>query len=127
LLGHARCAASQKIGFWFNHIHPEDLARIQDSLRVAFTKNDETWKGEYRFQRADGAYANILERGLILRDTRGRAVRLVGTLMDVTTRRQLSASLPFATNGSVRTTGGGVAHDFNNFLTHHSPAIATCF
>ena len=48
LLGHARCAASQKISFWFDHIHPEDLARIQESLRTAFTGSDETCKGEYR-------------------------------------------------------------------------------
>src|SRR5437870_2142382 len=48
LLGYKRSALSEQIGFWLGHIRPEDLARIQDSLREAFAGSDERWIAEYR-------------------------------------------------------------------------------
>ena len=49
LLGDPPRAASDKIGSWFSHLHPDDLARIQTSLQKAFQSTAEHWTGELPF------------------------------------------------------------------------------
>jgi PAS domain S-box-containing protein len=74
---------------WRNeNVHPDDRERIVNSLQAHMRRNEDFWSGEYRFRRADGSYADIFDRGYILRDHNGRAIRMIGSMMDVTKRKR---------------------------------------
>ena len=51
-----------------------DRARTVASIRDALTAGTEHWTGEYRFRRADGSWADLLERAVIVRDRKKSAL-----------------------------------------------------
>ncbi len=118
LLGYDENRADGKIEFWQKRLHPADRARIGASLQQAFASNAERWSGEYRFRAANGEYLLLFERACLVRDETGRATRFIGSMMDVTARRQMQDQV--ARSQRMEAFGqlaGGLAHDFNNFLT----------
>jgi PAS domain S-box-containing protein len=118
LLGYGSPVGDSTINFWQDRVHPEDRARAGAGIRDALSGNSDQWSGEYRFRRADGTYLQLLERALIERDGEGKAIRFVGSLMDITARKQLQDQLCRSQRmEAFGQLAGGVAHDFNNFLT----------
>ena len=73
---------------WTQRLHPDDCGRVMDSVRAVLTGQGNSWSAEYRFRRFDGSYAWVSDRGFVIRDARGRAVRMVGGMADVSVQKQ---------------------------------------
>ncbi|MEW6211599.1 MAG: PAS domain S-box protein, partial [Acidobacteriota bacterium] len=73
--------------WWSKNIHPQDKERIISSVHEVINSGGQFWTGEYRYRRADGTYAFVMDRGYVMRDDEGRPVRMVGAMADLTERR----------------------------------------
>ena len=76
-----------------DHIHPEDRAKVNRVIDQALEGGMEFWSKEYRFQRKDGTYADIVDRAYIIRDETGKPYRMIGAMMDITERKYMESSL----------------------------------
>jgi PAS domain S-box-containing protein len=64
-----------------------------EAIHAVIDRGPEHWSMEYRFLRADGSDAYVFDRGYVIRDESGRAVRMIGAMIDLTERRQSEAAL----------------------------------
>lgn len=79
--------------WWIEHIHPDDRKRVSDSIHSVIDGDGVNWLAEYRFRRLDGSHAHLLDRGTVLRDDAGKAVRMIGAMLDLTERRSMGNRL----------------------------------
>ena len=79
--------------WWEERIHPDEKLSLLQSLSDAISGKNRRWSGTYRFRRDDGSYADVLDRGFIIRDANGRAIRAVGAISDVTERHRAEAEV----------------------------------
>lgn len=74
-------------------LHPQDaptvMARLQNSLQ-----GDGRYESEHRLCRPDGSVVWVQDRGAVVeRDAQGRPRRMVGSVRDITTRKQAQAQV----------------------------------
>ena len=97
--------------------HPEDLA-LRRKVYLAHLYRDKPCQVDFRIRKKSGDYVWVRISGRALRDDTGRAVRITGTVIDISDtmdkEEQLQRAARLETIGQLT---GGIAHDFNNILT----------
>ena len=93
MFGYSPGEVGDDAGWWEERLHPDDRERVVSSTEAFVRDSGEIWSEEYRFRRADGTYAEVADRALLVRDEAGEPVRMLGSMMDVTERRRAEEEL----------------------------------
>ena len=80
--------------FWESLLHPEDKMRILARLdKIIMEGSVSIWEDEYRFQKSNGDYAYVHDRGHIIYDVNKKASRMIGATQDITEKVLLEKKL----------------------------------
>ncbi len=72
---------------WFKIIHPDDFKRVSEGIEKFIASPETIWSAGYRYLKADGNYAFVADRGLVLRDSKGEGIRMIGAMQDITLKK----------------------------------------
>jgi PAS domain S-box-containing protein len=84
LFGHTPGVNIGDMRFFAQHVHPDDRERVvlyADPVKYGIMKY---WTEKYRFEKADGEYAYVLDKGIVIRDKDGIGIRMIGAMQDIT-------------------------------------------
>lgn len=85
LFGHTLLETETTINSLIDHIHVDDKERVTKGLQETIYSNDKTtWEDGYRYKKADGTYAIVLNKGILLRGVEHKPHRMVGAMRDIT-------------------------------------------
>jgi PAS domain S-box-containing protein len=94
---------------WLASVHPEDLESVVQALSAAVDSGS-GYQCEYRTLTANGEVRWLAGRGQVLLGAEGYDSRAVGTITDITERKQLEDKLRLATESlDIAQTAAGVA------------------
>lgn len=88
LFGYNKKDFSGKMADWNKLIHPEDLERVELNYKKLLDEGGDIWLDEYRYKKANGEYAYVIDTGLIIRGSDGKIARMVGAMQDITRRKK---------------------------------------
>jgi diguanylate cyclase (GGDEF)-like protein/PAS domain S-box-containing protein len=93
LFGYRSTQVSDRYDWWTERVHPEDRDAVVAGSDDLLGGRAEAWQAEYRFRRADGSYADVLDRGFAVRNAAGKTTRVIGAMTDISHLKKVERAL----------------------------------
>ncbi len=94
LLGYGLDEIEPHVGAWERLRHPDERARVARAMDDHLAGRTGFYECEHRLRHKDGSWRWVLDRGQVVdRSSDGTPLRALGTLADITTRKQAEAAL----------------------------------
>lgn len=93
ILGYSDDEVKNDLNDWKQFVHPDDLEEAMEAAQAHLDGRTGQYVHEHRMRHKDGSLKWILVRGTAQRDATGQPVRMIGTDMDITDRKQAEESL----------------------------------
>lgn len=78
---------------WEDSIHPDERVDVLKSFYDVFNSNENIWISEYRMINYKGEVIAIYDRTYIVRNSEGKPIRMMGSMMDITERKKAENEL----------------------------------
>jgi len=86
ILGYEPHLVDSSFQIWHNHLHADDLERVDQALSDYLAKKTDQYEVSYRIVRNDGSLRWLQSNGMAKRDEKGNAILMTGFLNDITER-----------------------------------------
>lgn len=74
-------------------IHPDDRQYVIDAVNNSVEQVDHPYSVEHRVVRPNGEQRIVHEQGLVYRDNKGNAMRMIGAVLDITEQKQAETEI----------------------------------
>ncbi|MDD3935056.1 diguanylate cyclase [Rhodoferax sp.] len=94
LIGTSATVLSMQCSDLMGYVMPDDKEQLMLLMQDCIVGKSDSYRMEHRLQSSDGSVKWVLARGaVVLRSAAGRALHMVGTLVDISQKKQIEADL----------------------------------
>src|SRR5918993_947656 len=88
IFGHVRDPLTNNYNLNTAYISAGDIERVMSGIDTVIENLDSSWSDEYKYMKANGEYAFVEDKAIIIRDAQGKAIRMIGAMQDITQKKK---------------------------------------
>lgn len=88
MLGYADDELANEMATWEDNVHPDDIAKTWEDVNKNVNGETEYYENIYRIKHKNGFWVWVLDRGKTQYDENGKAIRMIGTHIDITQEKE---------------------------------------